>query len=85
MKNKLSIIQITERSRLIVLHLWTSCLETARVSIPQINTNVYSVHRNIVLKIQKVVYFSSDFDEVFLMNVIGIFLSEKCMALLCKY
>ena len=35
------------------LHLMTSCFDTGKVTVPQINTNLYSVQRIIVFKIQK--------------------------------
>ena len=36
-----------------LLHLWASCLESGRVTIPQININLYFVSRIIMFKIQK--------------------------------
>ena len=49
MKNELS---KNKRIDTTFLHLGASCLEMGRVTLPQINTNLYSVPRIFVLKIQ---------------------------------
>ena len=48
--NKLMFPKKTEHP---FLHLMASCLETGMATIPKINTNIYSVPRIIVFKIQR--------------------------------